>query len=634
MPYGYHNRILRVDLGSGEIEYEQPGEQFYRKYVGGSALGVYHLLGEVPARVDPLGPENVLVLALSVLTGAPISGQSRVTATAKSPLTNAVGDSQGGGFWPAELKSAGFDAIVVQGQSSDPVYLWVHGGEAELRDASHLWGRVTGDAESAIRDELGDSKIEVLQCGPAGENGVRFANLISMCSRANGRTGMGAVMGAKRLKAVAVRGGQGIEIADPESLQELARWGVANLATSGVSGTGKYGTAETVAAQQAVGGLPTSNFSSGVFEGWEAISGETMYDTILKERHTCYACAVRCKRVVEIKDGPFQVDPRYGGPEYETLAALGSYCGVDDLGAVAKANQICNAYGVDTISCGATIAWAMECFEAGLISTRDTGGLELKIGNAASMVRMAEMIATREGFGDILAEGSERAAQTIGRGTEEMLVTVKGLELPAHMPRVKRSLALIYAVNPFGADHQSHEHDPSYEPPDFDDHKDRLSELDLKEPQAPQSLGPEKVRYAMYTQHTYSALDTFNACQFVYGPAWQLYGPSQLIDIIRAVTGWNYSLFELQKLGERRLNLLRAFNAREGLSRKDDVLPKKLFEGLEGGPTDGWKLECHQLEEALDTYYAMCGWEVDTGNPARWKLEELGLGWVADELRL
>ena len=634
MPYGYHNRILRVDLGSGDVEYEQPGEQFYRKYVGGSALGAYHLLREVPAGVDPLGPENVLVLALSVLTGAPISGQSRVTAAAKSPLTNAVGDSQGGGFWPAELKSAGFDAIIVQGQSPEPVYLWVHDGEAELRGASHLWGQITGDAESAIRDELGDPKIEVLQCGPAGENGVRFANLVSMCNRANGRTGMGAVMGAKRLKGVAVRGGQGIEIADPEALRELARWGAANLATSGVAGTAKYGTAETVGAQQAVGGLPTFNFSSGVFEGWDAISGETMYDTILKERHTCYACAVRCKRIVEVTDGPFEVDPRYGGPEYETLSALGSYCGVDDLSAIAKANQICNAYGMDTISCGATIAWAMECFEAGLISTQDTGGLELRFGNAGSMVRMAEMMATREGFGDILAEGSERAAQTIGRGTEEMLVTVKGLELPAHMPRVKRSLALIYAVNPFGADHQSHEHDPSYEPPDFDDHRERLSELDLKEPQEPQSLGPEKVRYAMYTQHTYSALDTFNACQFVYGPAWQLYGPSQLIDVIRAVTGWNYSLFELQKLGERRLNLLRAFNAREGFTREDDVLPEKLFKGLEGGPTGGWKLERRQLAKALDTYYSMCGWEVDAGNPTRWKLEELGLGWVADELKL
>jgi aldehyde:ferredoxin oxidoreductase len=277
---------------------------------------------------------------------------------------------------------------------------------------------------------------------------------------------------------------------------------------------------------------------------------------------------------VEVTDGPFQVDPRYGGPEYETLSALGSYCGVDDLGAIAKANQTCNAYGMDTISCGATISWAMECFEAGLISTKDTGGIDLEFGNAESMVRLAEMIATREGFGDILAEGSERAAQVIGRGTEEMLVTVKGLELPAHMPRVKRSLALIYAVNPFGADHQSHEHDPSYELPDFDDHSDRLSELDLREPQEPQSLGPEKVRYAMYTQHMYSALDTFNACQFVYGPAWQLYGPSQLLDVIRAVTGWDYSLFELQKLGERRLNLLRAFNAREGFTRQDDVLPE------------------------------------------------------------
>lgn len=634
MPYGYHDRILKVDLTSGEVDVEEPGQQFYRKYMGGSALGAYHLLKEMPTGVDPLGPRNVLVLALSVLTGAPISGQSRVTAVAKSPLTGAVGDSQGGGFWPAELKFAGFDAIIVRGKSPVPVYLWVHDGEAELRDASDLWGKVTGKTESAIREELGDPKIEVLQCGPAGENGVRFAALINNCNRANGRTGMGAVMGTKRLKAIAVRGTLDIEIADPDSLRDLARWGTANVDKSGVAGMAKYGTAELVASQQAVGGLPSLNFTSGVFSGWEGISGETMYDTILKQRASCHGCAVRCKRVVEVTDGPFQVDPLYGGPEYETIATMGSYCGVGDLAAIAAANQLCNQYGMDTISCGATIAWAMECFEAGLISTKDTGGIDLRFGNAQALVRLTEMIGKRDGFGDVLAEGSERAAKTVGRATEEFLITVKGLEMPAHMPQVKRSLAVIYAANPFGADHQSHEHDPSYEPSEFDDCRERLAELDLLEPQGPQTLGPEKVRYALYTQHMYSCLDSLNLCQFVYGPAWQLYGPSQMVDVVRAVTGWNVSLFELQKVGERRLNLLRAFNAREGFDGRNDVLPRKLFRGLRSGPTSGWKLERGQFSAALEMYYAMSGWNVETGNPTRPKLEELGLGWVANELEL
>jgi aldehyde:ferredoxin oxidoreductase len=339
---------------------------------------------------------------------------------------------------------------------------------------------------------------------------------------------------------------------------------------------------------------------------------------------------------VEVTEGPHRVDPHYGGPEYETVATFGSYCGVTDLAAVAKGNQICNQYGMDTISCGATIAWAMECFEKGIITTEDTGGLELRFGNAEAMVRMAEMIGRREGFGNLLAEGSARAAERIGNGAEDLLVVAKKQELPAHMPQVKRSLALIYAVNPFGADHMSHEHDPTYdEASAYTFFKDRLAQVGLLEPQPTQSLGPEKVRFAVYTQHTYSCLDSVNLCQFVYGPSWQLYGPSQMVDTVRAVTGWNVSLFELQKVGERRLNMMRAFNAREGIDRNQDRLSEKLFKkALKGGASDGWKLDHDQLQAALDTYYAMCGWDVETGTPTRWKLEELGLGWVADQLAL
>jgi len=636
MPYGYHGRILHVDLTAGRITVEEPEDSFYRKYMGGSALGAYYLLKETPVGVDPLGPENVLVLALSAVTGAPISGLSRMTAVAKSPLTGAIGDAQCGGFFPAELKFAGFDAIVVKGRAERPVYLWVHDGRAEIRDAAHLWGKVTGEVQAAIRHELGDPKIEIAQCGPAGENGVRFAAIINMCNRANGRTGMGAVMGSKNLKAVAVRGKNSPAIADPKALASLAKWGARNVENSGVFILANYGTPGVVRRQQENGGLPTRNYDSGVFEGAEALCGETMYDTILKEADTCYACVVRCKRVVEVTEGPYQVDPLYGGPEYETLAAFGSYCGVDNLAAVARANQICNQYGIDTISCGGTIAWAMDCYEQGIITDEDTGGLELRFGNAEVMVKLTEMIGRREGFGDLLAEGSTRAAQKIGRGSEKLLVTGKRQELPAHMPQVKRSLALIYAANPFGADHQSHEHDPCYEKAvAYDLNKDKLAQLDLMDPQPARSLGPEKVRFTTYTQHTVSFADTLNLCQFVYGLSWQLYNLDQTVEMVRAVTGWNVNLFELQKVGERRVNMLRAFNAREGVGRAQDRLSEKLFDkALEGGPSDGWKLDRDQLEAALDTYYAMCGWDVETGMPTRWKLEELGLGWVADVLRL
>lgn len=642
MPHGINGKILHVDLTSGEISVEEPGTAFYRKYMGGSAMAMHYLLKEMPAGVDPLGPENVLVLALSVLTGAAISGQSRMTAAAKSPLTGAIGDSQGGGFWPAELKFSGFDAIVIKGKAEKPVYLWIHDGEYELREAAHLWGKITGDAEAIIKEELGDDKIEVLQVGPAGENGVRFAGIFSMSNRANGRTGMGAVMGSKNLKAVAVRGKKRPSIANKAGLNQLAKWGAANFADSDIAGLGKYGTAETTGSNQSIGSLPSYNYTSGVFEGWEALDGTTMYDTILRGaaagnqdrvgRDTCYACTVRCKRVVEITEGAYKVDPRYGGPEYETTSTFGNYCAIDDLPAIAKANELCNKYGMDSISCGATIAWAFESFNEGKLTLADTDGLDLAWGNAESMVKLTEKIATRDGFGDLLAEGSARAAKVIGRGTEAFLITFKGQEAPAHLPQVKRSLAIIYATNPFGADHQSHEHDPVIEG-DLEYYTDRMAVLGFSEEQEPRSLSDEKIRFTAASQRMYSAMDSLNLCQFVYGPAWQLYGPEDMVEAVRTVTGWDdVSFDELQIVGERRINMMRAFNAREGIDRKDDVLPEKLFKPLNGGVSDGWKIDRAEFEAALDTYFEMCGWDIETGVPTRAKLEELELGWVADQL--
>lgn len=642
MTYGYNGKILHLNLTSGELQVEEPGEAFYRKYMGGSALAMHYLLNEMPPGVDPLSPDNVLVLALSVLTGAAISGQSRMTASAKSPLTGAIGDAQGGGFWPAELKFAGYDAIVIKGKSPKPVYLWIKDGEYELRDASHLWGKITGEAEAAIKSELGDDKIEVLQVGPAGEKGVRFAGIISMSNRANGRTGMGAVMGSKNLKAIAVRGTNRPQAADKKKLNELARWGAANLADSDIAGLSKYGTSETTGANQASGTLPAYNYNSGVFDNWEPIDGTTMFDTVLKGaphgtqlrdgRDTCYACTVRCKRVVEINQGPYPVDPHYGGPEYETTSTFGNYCAIDDLPAICKANELCNQYGMDTISCGATISWAFEAFNEGALTLEDTDGLDLTWGNAESMVALTEKIGKREGFGNLLAEGSARAAKAIGRGTEAYLITFKGQEAPAHMPRVKRSLAVIYAANPFGADHQSHEHDPAIED-DFEYYEDRMVVLGFSQAQEPQSLSDEKMRFAAASQRMYSAMDSLNLCQFVYGPAWQLYGPEDMVAVVRAVTGWEDVTFdELQQVGERRVNMMRAFNAREGIDRRVEVIPEKLFKPLKGGVSDGWALDRDEVQRAMDMYFEHCGWDVETGVPTRAKLEELQLGWVADQL--
>lgn len=648
MPFGYNGKILHVNLTKRVWEAESPGAGFYRMYGGGSALGMYHILRDMPAHVDAFSPENVLTFSLSPLTGAPVSGQSRMMANAKSPLTDAIGDSQCGGYFPAEMKFAGYDAIIFRGRAPHPVYLYIRDGHVELRDASHLWGKTTHDVEEILKRELGDKDIEIAQCGPAGEKLVRYAAIINMASRANGRTGLGAVMGSKNLKAVVVRGTKGaksIEWHNPKAIIELTKLGPKIMPDNAdMVSLAKYGTAGVVSYQNTIGSLPTYNYDSGDFPGWEKISGETLYDTVLKGaregrqntvgRDSCYSCSVRCKRVADSEWKGIKISPHYGGAEYETVSTFGSYCGVDDLEAVSLASQMCNEYGVDTISAGATVAFAMNCYEQEILTLADTGGIELRYGNADAMIQVLMDTLTRATpLGEMLAEGSARAAQKIGKGAEDLVVTTKKQELPAHMPQAKRSLALIYAVNPFGADHQSSEHDPMYEEGNTSDlYMERLNQIGLYEPQAQRSLTNEKVRFALKTQQFYSGLDTFGLCQFVFGPAWTLYGPSHVVELIRAATGWNYSLYEYMQAGERRLNMLRAFNAREGLTRQDDTLPKKMFKPLKGGATDGVKLDEQEIERAKDTYYAMSGWDTKTGIPTRAKLEELGIGWVADAI--
>ncbi len=640
MPYGFTGNILRVDLTTGRITTETPPEDFYRKYLGGSALNLYYLLKEMPAGVDPLGPENMLGLSVGVTTGTPISGNSRMTATAKSPLTGAIGDAQVGGFWPAELKRAGFDGIIIKGRAASPVYLWINNGKAELKDASKLWGKVTGDAETLIKVEVDDPKVQILQVGPAGEKGVRFASLMHMCNRAAGRTGMGAVMGSKNLKAVVVRGHRKPEIAHKEAFKALVRWGADAYHTSGFESFGKYGTAAVVGGQQQVGGLPTRNYSSGVFDGWKKIDGSTLYDTLLRGceegkqdtlgRDTCFACMVRCKRVVEKTSGPYKLDPIYGGPEYESLSTLGSYCGVDDLPAVCMANELCNRYGLDTISCGATIAWAMETFESGQLTLEETGGLELKFGNAEAMVELVQQICENRGFGQILAQGSQAAAQILGKGSE-FLITANGQEAPAHMPQKKINLALIYAVNPFGADHESSAHDPDYDYY-YDGNKDRLGSLGIPPPQDPPgTLNPGKVAFSRLTQDLFSVTDSLCLCQFVWGASWQLYGPQHFVELINSVAGWEMTMEELLAVGARRVNMMQAFNAREGILKKRATLADKFFTTpLKGGQTEGLCLDREEVDRSITEYYRQRGWDPDTGDPQPAALEKLDIGWVAD----
>jgi aldehyde:ferredoxin oxidoreductase len=631
---GYAGKILHVDLTSGTLTVEQPEESFYRKYYGGSAMGLYYLLKHTPAKADALGPENTLSFFVSAPTGVAISGQSRATATAKSPINDLVGDSQSGGFWPAELKFSGFDGIVIRGKSPRPVYLWIRQGQAELRSAEHLWGQnfPTGDVEKMIKEEVGEPQAEVVQAGPAAENGVLYSAIMNMSNRAFGRTGLGRVMASKNLKAIAVRGAQTPQVHDKKAIIALNKLGTRGIPDNAdVKGLQDYGTAGVLGYQNVTGTLPTFNYNSGFFEGADNITGEKMADTILKENDTCFACTVRCKRVVETEYKGKKIDPFYGGAEYETLSTFGSYCAIHDLHAISLAHQICSEWGVDTIACGATIAFAMELYENGVITRDDTGGIALKYGDADAMLAMLDQIVRGEGFGAVLALGSQKAAERIGRGAEAYVATVKGTELPAHMPQVKRSLSVIYAVNPFGADHQSSEHDPMYAPTkDGSDNMylSRLRMLGLDKPQKKLVMNREKVEFAYKTQLSYSFLDTATLCQFVWGPAWQMYGPEEEVAMMRAVTGWDVTIDELQEIGERRLNLMRAFNAREGAGRDKDTLPKKLFKPLKGGRSDGLAVSEEELQSALDTYYEMAGWDKTSGAPLPEKMAALGLEWV------
>ncbi|MHB1392137.1 MAG: aldehyde ferredoxin oxidoreductase family protein [Clostridia bacterium] len=467
------------------------------------------------------------------------------------------------------------------------------GDKAEIRDAQNIWGKVTGEAEAIIREELGDKDVEIAQIGPAGENLVKFACIINMCNRANGRNGMGAVMGSKNLKAVVVKKAKAAKAYDQERFHGLAASVKQRLEeNTTVAGLGQYGTDGDLEGFHNEGFLPTKNWTTGYFpEGASKTTGVTMYETILKERDTCFACAVRCKRVVEVTG---VVDPLYGGPEYETCATFGSYCGVTELETIALANQLCNMYGIDTISCGATIAFAMECYEKGLINDADTEGIELRFGNSNAIPVLVEKIAKREGLGDLLAEGSLRAAQKIGKGAASLSISVKGQELPAHMPQFKPSVGLVYAVNPF-------------------------------------ELDDEKVRFALESQKYFSVLDTLCLCQFVWGPSWELYGPDDMVDLCRYGIGWDTSMHELMLVGERRINMMRFFNAREGFDKKDDKLPDRLFVPFIDGPSKGVCLNKDAFESAVETYYELAGWDKNTGNPRSSSLRRLSLGWLLDK---
>jgi len=618
-PGGYTGKILRVNLTNRSTSVEEPGDRFYRQYFGGSALVGYYLLKEVAPGIDPLGPENKLIFSAGVVTGLPTAGCGRSDVGAKSPLTGGWGDAQAGGFWPAELKRAGWDAIIVEGKADKPVYVWINDDTVEIRDAGHLWGKPTAEVESLIREELGDQRVRVSQTGPAGEKLVRLAGIANDINRYHGRSGLGAVMGSKMLKAIAVRGSNPVKVVDQDKVREIAS-GTAEVVKRFMGGFADYGTSGGVSGLQAMGILPTKNFSEGQFDGFEKITGQAMAETILVDKDNCSACPVNCKRVVEVGP-PYNVERIYGGPEYETIGSLGSLCGVDDLKAIAHGNQTCNALGLDTIGVGTTIAFAMECFENGILTEKDTGGIDLKFGNAEAMMKMVEMIGKREGLGDVLAEGAKRASEKIGKGAEKYAMQIKGQELPMHDPRGKVGLGIGYAVSPTGADHMHNIHDP-----EWGRVNPTMSALGIFEGLDSQDLGPAKVRAFWYLVNWRHFTNCAIVCMFLP------YDPNRMSDLVKAATGWNTNAWELEKVGERALALARLFNAREGITAKDDTVPERLYGGVSTGPQKGNGLDREAFQKAIQMYYEMAGWDARTAAPTAAKLAELDLAWAIPEI--
>ncbi|MEE8394948.1 MAG: aldehyde ferredoxin oxidoreductase family protein [bacterium] len=622
---GYHGKILRVDLTAETTSVEEPADLVYRRYMGGGGLASYFLLRELKPGVDPLGPENMLVFMTSVIGSGQLSGTNRFSVVAKSPLTNAFGESEAGGYWGPELKATGYDGIIVTGQAKKPVYLYIDSETVEIRDAAALWGRPSDEVEDAIRAEVGDKRTRVLQTGIAGENLVRFAAIVNNLSHFNGRTGLGAVMGSKKLKAIACLGGSRMKPVDAELSKQVFSWFRATYdKTKDVFHV--LGSARGVRALQAGGILPTENFRQGTFEEAENISGERMAETILSKRGTCYACSIACKRDVTVEE--LGVDPKFGGPEYETLSANGSLLRIGDLKQVAVANQMLAQNVLDSISTGAVIAFAMECYEKGLITTEDTGGIELNWGNHEAAQALIKMIALREGIGDLLAEGVARAAEKIGKGAEQFALHVKGQEFPMHEPRGKKSLALAYAISPTGADHMEAPHDQLLTA--FNPNTTVMPELGIIEPVELLALDKEKAKAFFRTQRMWSMYNTIGMCDFAAAPL-NVITLTRLVEHVRAATGWDVSLLELMRAGERADNMARIFNVREGLTPEDDRLPPRMFEPLPG-PLNGERIDPQQFAEAKQAYYLLAGWSPETGLPTPAKLMELDLEWAVEEM--
>jgi aldehyde:ferredoxin oxidoreductase len=615
MSFGFMGKLLRVNLTDQRITTEEINQAWAKQYLGGAGLATKYFYEEVPGGVDPLSPSNKLIFMTGPLTGTASASASRYSVVSKSPQTGLWGQANSGGSFGPALKRSGFDGIIFEGASPNPVFLKILDGEAELLDASHLWGKTVPETDDALQ-ESSSQKLTVAAIGPAGENLVTYAAIMNNKNRAAGRCGLGAVMGSKKLKAIACAGSQSIQLANKSGFHDTATKQF-NLIDESILKVGfdTFGTNMVADFVHVRGGYPTRNWQQGVFEGIDEINAQAIMDTVFVDSVSCFACPITCGRRTEIKEGKWKGD-KGEGPEYESTNTLGSMCGVSDINAITKANYLCNEYGLDTISTGSTIAFAMECFEKGILTKKHTDGLEITFGDGEMVVSLVEKIALREGIGDLLALGTRAMAERLGQGSEKFAMQVKGLELPAYDSRAAKITGLGYVTANRGGDHMT----GYIQGPTFIDVPFLIVEdSSIRDPF---QANPEEAHILVDMENAMAVLDAFGGCKFMG----MLLPVDELIELFENATGWSFTEEDFRKAGERIYNLTRAACIREGVSREDDLLPERLMsEPLPDGPAKGMVNDREMLDLMKDAYYDFRGWDLETGIPTKEKLSELDL---------
>lgn len=612
---GYKGKVLAINLTTKKTSSIEITDEFARKYLGGNGFAVRYIFDMVDPRMDAFDATNVVAMMTGPFQGINSPTAGKYYMATKSPLTNGYFDSVSGGFIGAQIKYAGYDGFLITGKADKPTYLFVEDGKVEFRPAEKLWGRLTGETQEMIKEEVGDPNLCVSAIGPAGENLVRYACVITEY-RAAGRGGVGAVLGSKKLKAVAVRGSGTNEVADPEAYEAWMQWykeeakKVPGLAV----GLPTYGTPALVASiGKMLGAMGSYNHKTEFFQNWENISGERLKKEFWDKDTACPACPIACSKVFSAKSGKWK-GAISEGPEYETIYSLGSMCGIDDLGAIIKGDSLCDEWGMDTVSYGVAVSFIMEAYEKQLITRENTDGVEFKFGNDDAMIAYIEKTAKREGIGNLIAEGSLRAARVIGGGSERFAIQVKGLEIPGHSARALRGMALGYSTATRGGSH--HDPRPTGEYAGASDRK----------------AVEGKAAWVIGTQQMTTIGDSLVNCHFLE----RLLGftlTQKWVDMINPVTGFGYTLEELTTVAERILDLERSFNVRTGIRRKDDTLPRRfLEEPIPEGPSQGMHTDEPTLNRMLDEFYAIKGWDPKTGVPTKEKLIRMGLEDVADRL--